>query len=555
MNISMTKLLVEFQPTGKRTFINAGETVLDAAQSAGVGLTSVCGGAGTCEECRIKVITGTLTPPTQIEKISLGDESIKAGWRLACQSFPLRDVKLLIPTESMTTVQRLQVDGEDKEFLLDPLTQNPGSFGLAVDVGTTKVAVYLIDLSNGHTVAKDGFMNPQVSYGEDVISRISYAGRVSDGAIHLQQILIQSINQVLPFLCKQVGISQDQIQDLVFVGNTVMHHLAAGLPVEQLGYSPFSPATLDSVSISSVNLGIKTSTTSQVYFPPVIAGYVGADHLAMLLAIDAGLLLNQTIGGRGNSGSNRLKRRKDNLFSQKSNIIAIDIGTNTEISLITPRDITCCSCASGPAFEGAHIQEGMRASPGAIERVMWKDGKILWQTIDSQPPVGICGSGILDVVASLLQGNVIKSTGQLLGGNVYSVVIAKESGLGRDIVVTRKDVHEIQLAKAAIRSAIDILLQHSGLRFEDLDEFIIAGAFGTYLDSKSAVRIGMFPPVPMEKFQQIGNAAGVGAKKFLLSVKARREAELLAKRICYLELATNKEFQDIYIRNLSFHKQ
>ena len=549
----MDKLLVEFQPTGKRAFINTGETVLDAAQYAGVGLTSVCGGAGTCEECKIKVINGTLAHPTMIEEVSLGKELIMSGWRLACQSVPLSNVKVDTPPESMTSAQRLQVDGEDVKFLLDPITKIPGAFGLAVDVGTTKVAVYLIDLSNGQTVVKDGFMNPQVTYGEDVISRITYAGRVSDGATQLQNILINSINQILPILSKKAGISQDQIQDLVLVGNTVMHHLAAGLPIEQLGYSPFSPATLDSVTISSQNLGIKTSTTSQVYFPPIIAGYVGADHLAMLLAIDAASTQYQTTNSEQRSGSNNTEIRKIKPISQKFNIMALDIGTNTEISLITGEGITCCSCASGPAFEGAHIQEGMRASPGAIERAIWSKGKILWQTIDSQPPVGICGSGILDIVASLLEGNVVKSTGQLIVGNVYPVVIAKESGLGRDIVITRKDVHEIQLAKAAIRSAIDILIQHSGLCYADLDEFIIAGAFGTYLDPKSAIRIGMFPPIPLEKTQQVGNAAGMGAKRLLLSLRTRKYAELLAKRINYLELATKKEFQEVYLKNLAFN--
>jgi uncharacterized 2Fe-2S/4Fe-4S cluster protein (DUF4445 family) len=224
-------------------------------------------------------------------------------------------------------------------------------------------------------------------------------------------------------------------------------------------------------------------------------------------------------------------------WRKPGNIIALDIGTNTEISLVTNGKISCCSCASGPAFEGAHIHEGMRAATGAIERARWSNGKILWQTIENLPPVGICGSGILDVVASLLDGGLVKPTGALKtdSSSGYVLVPAAQTGLGRALIVTRKDINEIQLAKSAIRAAVEILLDETGLHSSDLDLFIVAGAFGTYLDLRSAVYIGMFPPLPLEKFRQVGNSAGVGAKQMLVSLEKRQGAEKLANKVGYVE--------------------
>jgi uncharacterized 2Fe-2S/4Fe-4S cluster protein (DUF4445 family) len=232
----------------------------------------------------------------------------------------------------------------------------------------------------------------------------------------------------------------------------------------------------------------------------------------------------------------------------------LDIGTNTEISLIANGKVTCCSCASGPAFEGAHIHEGMRAAPGAIERARWSDGKIQWQTIENLPPVGICGSGILDVIAALQDGELLKPTGVLKidSGSEYVLVPAIQTGLHRDLVVTRKDVHEIQLAKSAIRVGVEILLQNAGLTYTDLAKFIVAGAFGTYLDLRSAVRIGMFPPLPHDRFQQVGNAAGVGAKQMLISVDKRQEAERIAGQVGYVELTSQAAFTSLFMEYLCF---
>jgi uncharacterized 2Fe-2S/4Fe-4S cluster protein (DUF4445 family) len=519
---------IDFEPLGRRGRVFPGQTLLDAAQSAGVGLASVCGGAGTCEECRVRLASGRLSPPTLVEEAVLSKADLSAGIRLACQATPLGDIKLDIPPESLTAAQRLQLDGEETLLLPRPAVDSQGALGLAVDIGTTKLAAYLVNLGSGNTLARAGAMNPQIAFGEDVISRIAYAGREPGGAKKLQSILVETLNTLLAGMCAEAHVSPASVLDAVLVGNTVMHHLFAGLPVEQLGHAPFLPATTQPLTIPASQLGLNLGPGANVYLPPVVAGYVGADHISMLLATQA--------------------------WKTTGNLIALDIGTNTEISLVADGIVMCCSCASGPAFEGAHIHEGMRAAPGAIERARWSGGEILWQTIEHRPPVGICGSGILDVVASLLDGGLVKPTGALktATGNGYELVPAEQTGLGRALMVVRKDINEIQLAKSAIRAAVEILLQEAKLRSSDLDSFVIAGAFGTYLDLRSAIRTGMFPDLPVEKFHQVGNAAGVGAKQMLISLDKRQEAENLARQIGYVELTTRPAFTSLFMEHLSF---
>jgi uncharacterized 2Fe-2S/4Fe-4S cluster protein (DUF4445 family) len=519
---------IDFEPLGLRGKARLGQTLLDAAQAAGVGLASVCGGVGTCEECRLRLVAGKLTLPTLVEQAALSEADLAAGFRLACQAEPLSDVKLDIPPESLTSAQRLQVEGLETHIAVKPAVHTPGAYGLAVDIGTTKLAAYLVRLETGETVSKAGAMNPQIAYGEDVISRIAYTGREPDGAKILQKVLVETLNKLLSEMCTEAHVSPNSVLDAVLVGNTIMHHLFVGLPVEQLGHAPFTPATTRPLNIPASELGLNLGPRANAYLPPVIAGYVGADHIAMLLATEA--------------------------WKSPHNVVALDIGTNTEISLSANGKVTCCSCASGPAFEGAHIHAGMRAAPGAIERARWSDGKILWQSIENLPPVGICGSGILDVVAALQDGGLVKPTGVLkpASGSGFVLVPAAQTGLNRDLVVTRKDVHEIQLAKSAIRVGVEILLQNAGLTYTALDEFIVAGAFGTYLDLRSAVRTGMFPPLPLEHFRQVGNAAGVGAKQMLISMDKRQEAETIARQIGYVELTSQMSFTPLFMEHLYF---
>jgi uncharacterized 2Fe-2S/4Fe-4S cluster protein (DUF4445 family) len=593
---------VDLQPVGRRATVTAEQTLLEAAQSAGVELVAVCGGTGTCATCRVRVMSGELSPVTANEEFELGAENLKAGDRLACQARPLSDVRLDIPPESLTTPQRTQIEGREVEIDLDPvirpievelpapdlfdlrsdvtrlqaalnapaltieypllrdlsdrlrqyewrayvaqrgshviavLPREARLIGLAVDVGTTKLAAYLVDLEQGRTVAKLGAMNPQIAYGEDVVSRIAYCNNHADGRATLQRKLIDTLNGLIGELSREANVTRDQIVDAVIVGNTAMHHLLAGLPVHQLGTSPYVAVVSDALDVRASDIGLEIAPGAWIYLPPNIAGFVGADHVSMLLATD--------------------------IWQTDKTAVALDIGTNTEITVAHEGQLVCCSCASGPAFEGAHIGAGMRAAPGAIERVQITDGDLRVHTIGQQPPVGICGSGILDAIAEMLKAGLINTRGVLRKDHPrvrvrdskaeFVLSPALFSGHGRDVTISRSDVNEIQLAKSAIRVGIDVLLAECGMTADDIDEFIVAGAFGTYLDLDSAVRIGMFPDVPRERFQQVGNAAGTGARQMLVSAQRRRLAQDLAQRNRYIELTTYPDFTQRYVAALYF---
>ncbi len=614
---SKSQYTVDLQPVGRRMLVESGLTLLEAAQRAGIGLAAVCGGAGSCGKCRVQCIEGKLSLPTVDEQRWFTAAELEDGHRLACQAVPLTDVRVTIPPESLSALQRLQIEGQETEVAVDPVIDlvdvalaeptlddlrsdtvrltdalaeegRPRAFfgqpvlrvlseelrlrnwavrlalrrqdpllgqsgirpwrevvgvvdahqpmlGLAVDIGTTKVAGYLVDLETGHTLAKHGLMNPQIAYGEDVVSRIAYANEQADRRNTLQQRLIAGLNDLVDRLCSEVPVHRQQIVDAVVVGNTVIHHLFVGLPVTQLGASPYIAAVSEPLDIQTAHLGLELAPGARVYLPPNIAGYVGADHVAMLLSTEAWQAMEPTL--------------------------ALDIGTNTEISLAVGGQLLSCSCASGPAFEGAHIHAGMRAAPGAVEYVRIGDDRIYVQTIGGQPAVGICGSGILDAGAELRAAGVAGPTGRLNpghpqwgsrivnwnGGGAFVLLNKAQTGNDHDLLVTRRDVNEIQLAKGAIRAGVDVLLAEAGLGYDDLSTFIVAGAFGTYLDLRSAMRIGMFPPLPLERFRQVGNAAGTGARQMLISARRRRMAESLVNRVRYIELTAHPNFTDFYM--------
>jgi uncharacterized 2Fe-2S/4Fe-4S cluster protein (DUF4445 family) len=596
---------VILQPIGRRITVPKGATVLDAARLAGMELVAICGGEGVCGTCKVRVVEGQLSEINLNEEGELSSDELQKGFRLACQAEILSNVRIDIPPESFTTAQRLQVEGQEIPTELDPLVTAvdvhvppanladlrsdlsrlrsalpasipvelkislelariiPGCirsekgevrlavrqnelvsilpagkklYGLAVDIGTTKLAAYLVNLESGETAEKAGAMNPQIAYGEDVISRISYANEHAEGARTLQARLVETLNNLLADLSGQAHLLPEQVVEAVLVGNTAMHHLCAGLPVKQLGESPYVAAVGEAIEYPGRDIGLHLAEGAYVYMPPNIAGYVGADHVAMLLGADLSQVSKTTV--------------------------ALDIGTNTEISLFHAGNHYSCSCASGPAFEGAHIQHGMRAAPGAIERVRIEEDIVRVQTIGDEPAVGICGSGILDVIAELRKNGLLDKRGILKGSHPamrvnegkteFILVPAEKSGTHKDVTVNRQDVNEIQLAKAAIRAGVEVLLVEAGIQDADIERFIVAGAFGTYLDIESAVRIGMFPDILRELFSQVGNAAGAGARKLLVSRHQRQLADKLSRDVNYVELANHPDFMKIYVRALAF---
>lgn len=587
----MNQFHVDFEPIGRRGSITEGKCLLDAARELGIGIATICDGRGTCHSCRIQIVKGKTTPPTPGELRFFSAVEIKKGWRLACQACPLEDCRIFVPPESMTTPQRTQVEGIEIPVKPDPVinyykvkltpptlddltadadrlitalkyeynlncntidlsvlqTLSPllrelawecdvavreneiinvspmpaCALGLAVDMGTTKIAAYLIDLTSGETIARKAMMNPQISYGEDIVSRMTRAIGSPEEAKRLQSLAVEAVNTLANDLCRELNLKATDIINAVIVGNTAIHHLLLGLPVKQLATAPYVAAIREAIDIKAREIGVDIAPGAYIHIPANIAGFVGADHTADLLTIDA--------------------------LQIKDSVLLIDIGTNTEISLIHKGKITSVSCASGPAFEGGHIRYGMRAGAGAIERFRIENGKIEYQTIDNAKPAGFCGSGVLDAMAQMYQNGIIDSGGRMVSDKT---TIRSDNGQRefivhrgeRPISITQGDIRELQLAKAAIRTGIQILLESAGLVDDNIDRVIIAGAFGTYIDVESAIAAGMLPPLPLDRFSQIGNAAGMGAKLALISTERRDEARKIAEQAHYIELATAPHF-------------
>jgi uncharacterized 2Fe-2S/4Fe-4S cluster protein (DUF4445 family) len=593
---------VDFEPVGRRVPCKHGDTLLEAAQRGGIVLNATCGGEGVCGRCILQVVSGEVSAPNLTEVAELGVEQIQHGWRLACQTEVQGDVRVHVPPESFATAQRTQTEGQGLPVALDPAVravhdvhlsppglndlrsdaarlrdalnlpelsfpipvlrtlsndlranefrasvflrgsavvgvrpQGTATLGLAVDLGTTKLAGYLVDLESGETLAAAGAMNPQIAYGEDVMARIRHAISQPEGAEQLRLVVVEALNDLARRLCAETGHSVIDIADAVVVGNTAMHHLFLGLPVAQLGLAPYVPAESAALDIPALDLGLVFAPGAQVHLLPNIAGFVGADHVAMLL-------------GSG-------------MLDQGGVVLGLDIGTNTEISLITPQGHFACSTASGPAFEGAHIRHGMRAAPGAIEKVLIHDGQIKLQTIDNQPPVGLCGSGILDLIAQMRRAGLLNNRGAISGQGFESriqgsghgkefVLVPGTENNGMEITFDRNDVTEIQLAKGAMRAGVEILLKKAGITAQALDKVVIAGAFGTYLDVHSGIEIGMFPRLDRGHFLQVGNAAGAGARMALLSKQVRAQAIEVARRVSYVELSSEPSFSATFARSL-----
>jgi uncharacterized 2Fe-2S/4Fe-4S cluster protein (DUF4445 family) len=445
---------------------------------------------------------------------------------------------------------KVTITVRDGEIInIEPGDKSASLYGIAIDLGTTKIATLLVDLNTGETIGKKGAMNPQISFGEDVMSRINFAMQDENNAAKITNVVVDQINKTINELAGECGITPDDITELTIVGNTAMHHLLLGLPVRQLGLSPFTALTDSPVEFKARDAGFIISSGAYLYLMPVIAGFVGSDHIAMILASE--------------------------IADQAGNVLGIDIGTNTEIVLKTCNGMESVSTASGPAFEGAHIRYGMRAASGAIERVIIDPDTCVpkIQTIGDKKPAGICGSGILDAVAELLKAKIINTRGKFQpdsgclcvdskGGYQYLLEPSAHNNnhgqgdmcpcLDGKVSINQKDIVEIQLAKSAIRTGIEILLESAKISFKEINKIVVAGAFGSYIDPKNVVDIGMFPKVSLKKIIQVGNAAAVGAKMVLVSKALRKKSEDIAEKIKYLELTVFPSFSDHFAKSTLF---
>jgi uncharacterized 2Fe-2S/4Fe-4S cluster protein (DUF4445 family) len=608
--IVMTDSTLIFQPYGKRIKTNIFENILVTAIENGVLVSSICGGRGFCGKCRIIIRKGKelLSSPSEAERKALTNDDLKSGFRLACQTELLKrgTVVVEIPRESRIDEQRLLLSGLEKKIDLKPVVKtifvslnkpslfdtlsdvdrllyylksinklslkidykilkktphilrkgnwkttvtvwnnreiialepgnSPDLYGFAIDVGTTKLAGYLIDLNTGKIKSVVSMMNPQIAYGEDVISRIHYIMKDKKNLEKLQKVLINGINTLLVEASKKTGISADKIVDFTLAGNTAMHHISLGIPPNYVSIMPY-PAVLQSpIDIKARELGLKIGSGSYVHALPSIAGFVGGDAVADILATDV---------------------HKTSDLS-----MVIDIGTNTEIILGNKKGLLACSCASGPAFEGAHIKFGMRAATGAIEHV-WIDPDsfdVGFKTIGDIKPRGICGSGIVDVIAEMLKARLIDQSGRFNknlktmrlrksnGTNEFVISWRYETSINEDIVVTQSDIREIQLAKAAIYTGAYLLMSRMKINPEDIQKVYLAGAFGNYIDALNARIIGMYPDILLEKVHFVGNTAGSGARMTLVSHLERIETANIVRKVKYVELGAEHSFQNEFL--------
>ena len=614
----MKKLVtITFEPEGRRVRTTPGVTIFQVASEAGVGIRSECGGEGTCGKCRVLIQDiNAVTPATKADREHLSPPEISSGYRLACRTILKQDVMVFIPKESRVGVRKIQITGMERPVPLNPLVRKfrlvlpkptlsdarpdlerlldgvqdtfslnnlevdydlskglPGLlrdadwdvtvtvwnnrriiavekgdtskklFGLAVDIGTSKIVGYVVDLTNGKTVGVGSIENPQVRYGEDIMSRITFAMKGDENLEVLQRLVVKAINDIIHETCAEASVDPNCIYEATVVGNTAMHHFFLAIQPEHVAFSPYTPAVRRSMDIRGKELNVKMCPTGIVHVLPIIAGFVGADAVGDILS----------------SGIHEAEELS----------LLLDIGTNTEVFVGNLEDILCCSCASGPAFEGAHIKHGMKAGTGAIERVRIDQDsyEVEYETIDGAKPVGLSGSAMVDIVAEMLRGGIIDRRGRFnrgvktrrlreVYGNIEFVLAWEdETGTGKEVTVTQGDIREIQLAKAAISTGCSILIKRKKVRNGDLDRVFIAGAFGSYITPENAKFIGLVPDVPAETIRLAGNTAITGAKMALISRGSMETAETLSKRVRYLELATDPDFHQEFTNALYFpHK-
>lgn len=545
---------IRFLPEGLECTLEEGKSILKLASEAGVAIDGNCAGNGTCGKCKVRVVSGNDHQLSKEEKTILTDGEIRQGYRLACKFYPGNDVAVEVPlaegaikrkTKLAVMPENFKVQSDlREEYGAESETCGAACYGLAVDIGTTTVVGHLWNLDSGELTGVNAVTNPQGAYGADVISRIMYAGESRENLDEIHQKIIQCVNEMIAAFSELYHIKKEDICRVTVAGNTTMSHLFMGIDPKQLALAPFTPVFVESVSDLASRLGIGINPNGSFYLMPNIAGHVGSDITAGIIATD--------------------------LLHRDGVHLLIDVGTNGEIVLTGRGMAMTCSTAAGPAFEGASIFQGMRAAEGAIEKIQIGDD-VRIQVIGKGGPIGICGSGIIDAVAQLIEAGLIDWTGKFIkpeamkeknipegiisrfrkGERGNEFVLAYRSD-GDDVVILQKDIREVQLAKAAISAGIRIMMKKMGVSENELDGIHIAGAFGNYIDIDSALTIGLFPKIDRNKIISEGNTAGVGVSMALLSAEKREEAERVAAEIEHVELASYPEFQDEYLKAMSF---
>lgn len=599
---------IHFLPSGRVHDTSDSLNLLELAQAAEVPVFNTCNGVGTCGKCLVKV-EGETSPVTRSELKFLSQAQLDEGWRLACQAWPHGDVTVETPEVGP---QQILTDGLAVDYQLAPniikrpfslpepnledqlgdyeracraleippdlnppievlrslaasvrpsweatavladekiLAVEPGDtsetmYGAAFDIGTTTIVGFLHNLWTGDEPAVTSLVNPQTAYGADVITRIEHAINAPGGLKRLQADVTGAMNSMLEALAAEAGISVRDIYCVSVAGNTVMQHLFTGIDPRNIAFAPFIPVFQTGVVLPAAGARLKVNPAGRVFLMPCVSSYVGGDIVADILA--------------------------SRLYELPGRNLLVDIGTNGEIALGVEGEVIACAAPAGPCFEGANISSGMQAVEGAINTVRIEDGDFVVTTIGNAPARGFCGSGLIDAVAALLDSGIVDETGRVVDaeempdtvtdrmkarlgegqdGKAFMVFTEGENG---PVKLTQGDIRELQNAKGSIGAGIEVICQRSGISTNELDSILLAGAFGNFLNPRSAVRIGLLPQVPLERVQSIGNAAGVGARMALLSKDERVKARDVSRRVRYVELSGTVDFREAYMDAMFF---
>ncbi|MGQ9462451.1 MAG: ASKHA domain-containing protein [Candidatus Fervidibacter sp.] len=597
-----------------------------ALWQAGIAVETPCGGFGVCGKCKVRFLDGYIPKPAPEELRHLSNIELVEGWRLACRHkvggsatiFVSEEVRPTITQILTTAVERetslkpsvkqfvvtvppasVADERGDTQRLLDAIQQQHGlaltasSFplsvlrslpsairrseqvsivvhsthpqhplilsvypldkqprpllGMAFDIGTTTLVGYLLDLETGKELACAARLNPQVQFGDDVVSRLHFALQQPNGLRQLQQAVVKGMNEIISECCQTANVESGDIYEVICVGNTAMVHLLLGVNPEPIAFAPYVPVFNDPVIVEAWKVGLRAHPNALLTTLPCVAGYIGADTVAVVLTH-----LHEPEG---------------------EPMLALDIGTNGEIVVRHNGQYWCASAAAGPAFEGGRIYQGMRAERGAISQVSVErtDAKV-WlrvQTLGGTLPRGICGSGLIDAVAALLELGIVDESGRINdapvewgerlllvnGQKAFQLVSPESSQRSEGILLSQRDIRELQLAKGSIRAVTEVLLKVAGLKWEEAARVIVAGAFGVFVNLKSAQRIGLLPRLPLERFSVVGNAAGAGAKLALRSVDERKRATELARKMTHIPMTGNPAYEEALMEFIGFPNQ
>lgn len=600
----MSKYKVKFLPQNVEIMVEEGTNLLEAQIQAGLRPDAPCGGKGTCGKCLVnitecaedvpvgvqKACTTKVTGPMTVNLQSGGGHSIllEGVQRNIKIASAIRSVNVTVPKcelggnlsdwkrlkmaaaeaagleetaipANMKLVSNLYQILNDNGYslnvvlcgneILDLRPADDPVYVMAFDIGTTTIVGYLLNIATGEEAAVASMLNPQSQYGADVIERSNYA--ISEGVDKLSGLVHEALNELIEKAVKKAGISREEIYMISVVGNTCMHHLFAGVSPKALVHAPYNPTISEGLMLNASDVEINIFPQGKVMLLPNIAGFVGADTIGVLLATEFDTLEELSL--------------------------VIDIGTNGEMVMGNKDRYIACSTAAGPAFEGAKISCGMRGAKGAIDHVKWEDGKLVCSVIGGGKPVGICGSGLMDIVTFLLETGIMDEMGRMVdedelekdealacapqiirlesGMKAFLLADASESGNGQPVYLSQKDIREVQLAKSAMAAGVALMADTLGVEIGDIKKVMIAGAFGNYMAPHSACGIGMIPGELEERIVPIGNAAGEGAKIAALNFEEYKRCQRISENCEFLELATHPDFQDTFVDMMEFPEQ